>query len=69
MSVAEILAELPRLTPPEREEIASRLATMRRVQDPAFLEEMDRRIDRMEAGEFTSGERLHEILREHRERK
>ena len=67
MSFPEIVAELPRLTPSQREELAAKLATLQRVEEPAFLEEMDRRIDRMEAGESIASEQLDAALREKRQ--
>lgn len=66
MSFPEIIAELPQLTPAEREELAARIATLRRIEDPAFLDEMDRRIDRMEAGEGIASEQFDATLREKR---
>lgn len=68
MNFPEIVAELPQLTPAQREELAARLATLRRIEDPAFLDEMDRRIDRMEGGESIAGETLVATLREPRSR-
>jgi hypothetical protein len=66
MSFPEIIAELPRLTAAQREDLAAHLAMLRRVEDPAFLDEMDRRIDRMEAGEGVTSEQLDAMLREKR---
>jgi hypothetical protein len=66
MSFLEIVAELPRLTPAQRDELSANLAMLQRVEDPAFLEEMDRRIDRMEAGESIASEQLDAALREQR---
>jgi hypothetical protein len=62
MSFTEILAELPNLTSPQREEIVHRIEAIQRLSDPDFLDEMDRRIDRMQAGEGVSDEQLKEIV-------
>ena len=67
MSFPEIVAELPRLTPAQRDELAANLASLRRIEDPAFLDEMDRRIDRMEGGESIASEQLDAALREKRQ--
>lgn len=50
MSLAEIKAELPKLTPAERTALARALEALRTLDDPVFVAELSMRMDEMERG-------------------
>ena len=54
MSVAEVLDEIERWTPEERQALAWRLKMIELGNDPAFRMEMTGRIDEMEKGDHVS---------------
>lgn len=65
MSFREIKAEIERLTVDQRLEVAALIAHLNRAEDPAWMAELDRRLDAMEAGRKSSQrdlERRHEKL-------
>lgn len=64
MSLAELKAEVDKLTPAEREELAAQIATAQRLADPAWLERIERARDKTEAGHFYTRE---DLLRVHQE--
>ena len=66
MSLAEIKAELPKLSAEEREELAAHLAFLERQNDPEFCQELDRRMRAMDRGEEKVSR--DEVLRAHQER-
>ena len=45
VSIAEIKAEVDRLTPDERKQLANYLAIKNKMQDPEFVKELSRKID------------------------
>jgi hypothetical protein len=62
MSFAEIKEEVDRLAPAEREKLRRYLALQTLQEDPEWLDEMDRRIDRVRAGHASTAndvERVH----------
>lgn len=58
MSLAEVISEVESWTPDQREELALHLSLLRSLNDPAHIEELSRRLDRMQAGEFVTREAL-----------
>ena len=50
MSFAEIKADRPKLSDDERAELRRALIDYKRIDDPGYWAEMDRRIDEMERG-------------------
>lgn len=64
MSLAEIKAEVAKLTPAERAELRDHLASLKPFDDPAFMSELDRRHDEMERGiNVVSSEEMYRRLR------
>jgi hypothetical protein len=64
MSLAEMKAEVKNLTPAEREELAAHIEMTQREDNPEWLEELERRRDRTEAGHFHTEA---DLLRRHEE--
>ena len=50
MSLAEIKAELPKLTPAERAELRRALIDYQQIDDPGYWAETDLRVSEMERG-------------------
>lgn len=65
MSLAEITAELPKLTPAERAALATELQNFQPFNTPGLLERIAQRLDDAERGEkVVSKEELYRRLRE-----
>ena len=58
MSVAEIKAELPKLTPAERQEIANALEAIALENDPEWQKETEQRIAKAKSGGSVSREEV-----------
>lgn len=64
MSFAEIVAELPKLTPQERTELSQKLKLLEPFDDPEFMAELTRRNREAERGEnVVTDEEFRAILR------
>jgi hypothetical protein len=65
MSFTELKDRMKELTPEELDDLALLVEHLRRVNDPAWREEMVRRADAMQAGDFVTKEEvlaIHERL-------
>ena len=51
MSYAEILDQVERLAPADRDRLAAHLRLLKELQDPASVAELERRADEMDRGE------------------
>jgi len=62
MSIAELKETADRLTANERGWLHGYLSTLERVNDPAFIAEMTRRLDSLAAGQGVAQEKVLELL-------
>ena len=63
MSIAELKDTADRLTAKERAWMHGYLSTLQRVHDPAFIAEMTRRLDTIQAGQGIAQEKVIEMVR------
>ena len=64
MSVAELKKQIVELNPDDRRELAALITCLNRKDSPEFLDEMDRRLDRISNGEKFAKDDLQRVDRE-----
>ena len=61
MTATEINREIESLAPEERTKVRAFLTHLERVSDHSYLESIDRKIERMQAGQAVTAEDLHQL--------